>query len=62
VNGAGPVMGVVQVVIGQATGLQWASFVLGVLYLLNGVTQYVMYRRVRRTSAETQVQDRAEPR
>jgi hypothetical protein len=33
------VMGVVQVVSGQAGELRWVSFVLGFLYLLNGFTQ-----------------------
>ena len=56
------VMGVVQAVTGQATELLWASVVLGLLYLLNGGTQFVMYRRARRASAQTQVQDRAEAR
>ena len=56
------VMGVVQVLSGQAGELRWVSFVLGFLYLLNGGTQYAMYRRMRRReSAQTQVQDRAEP-
>ena len=53
------VMGLVQVVSGQATELLWVSFVLGALYLVNGGARFVMYRRA---SAETQVQDRAEPR
>jgi hypothetical protein len=55
------VMGVVQAVTGQATKLSWVSFVLGVLYLVNGGTQYVMYLRTRgRPSVQAQVQDRAE--
>ena len=56
------VMGLVQVVTGQATELLWVSFVLGALYLVNGGARFVMYHRARRASAETQVQDRAEPR
>ena len=57
------VMGVVQVVTGQTTKLLWVSFVLGALYLLNGGTQYVMYRRMRRReSVQAQVQHRTEPR
>ena len=56
------VMGVVQVVSGQGGELRWVSFALGFLYLLNGGTQYLMYRRMRRReSAQTQVEDRAEP-
>jgi heme A synthase len=56
------VMGVVQVVSGQAGELRWVSFALGFLYLLNGFTQYTMYRRMcRRESAQTQVEDGAEP-
>ena len=56
------VIGVVQVRSGQGGDLRWVSFVLGFLYLLNGFTQYAMYRRMRRReSAQTQVEDRAEP-
>jgi heme A synthase len=56
------VIGVFQVVSGQAGQLRWVSFVLGFLYLLNGFTQYAMYRGMRRReSAQTQVEDRAEP-
>ena len=38
------VMGLVQVVTGQATELLWVSFVLGALYLVNGGARFVMYR------------------
>jgi hypothetical protein len=56
------VMGVVQVVTRQPTDLEWLSFALGTVYLFNGASQYVMYRRMRRReSAQTQVEDRAEP-
>jgi|Tabmets5t2r1_1033131.scaffolds.fasta_scaffold94268_2 hypothetical protein len=64
VAGAGYlVLGVVQARTRERDGPPWLSLLLGGSYLLNGGLQYRMYRRMRRrtASAETQVEDRAEP-
>jgi hypothetical protein len=64
VAGAGYlVLGIVQARTQERDGPPWLSLLLGGSYLLNGGLQDRMYRRMggREASAETQVEDRAEP-
>ena len=56
-------VGIVQARTDEPDGFPWLSLLLGGAYMLNGVFNYVVYRRRRRAeaSAQTEVQDRAEP-
>jgi hypothetical protein len=55
------VIGIVQARTDEPDGTPWLSFFLGAVGLVNGATQYVVYRRRRAESLQTQVQRRAEP-
>ena len=56
------VMAAIQSRTPERDGFPWVNVVVGILWILNGCTQYLVYRRMRRReSAETQVEHRAEP-
>jgi hypothetical protein len=56
-------VGIAQARTDEPDGFPWLNLVLGVAWMLNGGFQYVVYRRRRaaEASAQTQVEDRAEP-
>ena len=56
-------VGIAQYRTDEPDGYPWPSLILGVAWMLNGAFNYVVYRRRRaaENSAETQVEDRAEP-
>ena len=55
-------MAVLQARTPERDGFPWFNLFVGVIWLLNGGTQYLMYRRMRRReSAQTQVEHGAEP-
>jgi hypothetical protein len=47
----------------ERDGFPWLNLFIGVMWLLNGGAQYLIYRRRRaaEASVETQVENRAEP-
>jgi hypothetical protein len=55
-------MAVLQARTPERDGFPWFNLFAGVFWILNGGSQYLVYRRMRqRESAETQVERRAEP-
>jgi hypothetical protein len=56
-------VGIIQARSRQRDGFPWLSLLLGAAWMLNGGTQYVIYRRrrAREVSVQSQVEDRAEP-
>ena len=55
-------VGIIQARTRERDGFPWLSLLLGAAWMLNGGTQYVIYRRrrAREVSVQTKVQDRAE--
>jgi hypothetical protein len=55
--------GIIQARTAERDGFPWVTILIGILWMLNGGTQYLIYRRRRakELSADTQVEDRAEP-
>ena len=64
VGAAYAAIGIMQARSAERDGFPWLSLLLGATYMANGVFNYVVYRRRRRaeTSAQAQVEDRAESR
>jgi hypothetical protein len=55
--------GIIQARTAERDGFPWVNILIGILWMLNGGTQYLIHRRRRaeELSAEAQVEGRAEP-
>jgi hypothetical protein len=55
--------GIIQARTAERDGFPWVTILIGILWMLNGGTHYLIYRRRRagELSAEAQVEGRAEP-